>query len=1390
MASLEELHFEVVLDHAKFDAEIKKVQTMATNLNNSLSNVLKVKNLGSKQVISDKGVANARDMANYLEQIRQKIQSMPKGNFLVGDADKLNATLNETNKKLDQILAKSKKVGTEGSAAVNSLRSAWLRITATFWSVIGVARILVRVFGSAVKKISEFEQANANMATILQVSRDEVKALTNDALTLGRTTEWTASQVTELQTNLAKLGYSIPQIQNMQASVLQFATAVGAKLPDAANLAGAALRMFGMHSSETQRALEILTASTNKTALDFQKLKVSLPYVGAIAHSIGMDVAQTASLLGVLTNAGLESSRAGTGLRQVLLELSKADGKLQTAMGGNIKTFDDFVNGLQAMRDRGLEAGEATKLVSTRASSALLILANSVDDIRRLNKEVRETDGLLKDIQQERLATLHGSTLLLKSAWEGLIQTFRDSAGPMSEIVRGLTKIINATSLAASRANRIAQGTKQYTGSDELTKYYTEKYESLLKKGYSQSEAQRIVNEELADIRDQAVGANEREVDKMKRKRWWRIPLESTFMAASTALTGGAAGPAAAKWIAKTNTKDARRSAEAVEAVDATMEAITKYMSSRAEEDAEIAANNYLDGWRLVFDTKGEKAARAAADAVIGNTTDEGMKTRLLAMRDSLDEYIKAGGAAGAGDRGTGGETAAEKARRELISDLKAEATYLRKLADAHKELEQYMDEGVGAKMAEIFGDGDYSKESIETQIEDIIAALRNLGGEGADAADSIEQAWGMDRFSIVLKQLKSDKKAAEDAQKAMEKYQETLRKWMGEDFNLEGTGFEYDISKVFTDFNTKAAAVQEKYLAALKLAQEAHKGNAEAIAEETKKLEALRDAELAYVRTQSQESLNKLAESYLKDQYFMRGVSFDHLGDMTIGQLRNLRRELGEISKDAATMGFEFSGLEQTLASWGLDMQSLTEEDLAALSDRLPEATIESIRFAKAIKDTGLSMETLQEKIQSAIEKGLKNLDEQEKKALSKFAKYAAKQVLELADAFSELGEATGNARLQSTADAMQEIGDMASNVAQGFQQGGLPGAALALMVTSVKGIINDIANDAREAAEATERMHDALREYNKELEKSAIASQSTVFGDNSLGKLREYVKILKGSRSLIDDLVGIGNSGVAALLEAAGFIGPDGQLILERISAALSSGEIDGELAKDLTAAMESYKNALEEIDSITESLFGDLAASAADKMVDQWWEAGRAALDYADILEDVAKSYAKLVVKDVLLGSVFDDQQEGLKDAFKSGDAEKAMAIVSQAMQSAQEMLPVVESALSAFEPYRSMSGDESGSVGSGIKSITEETANLLASYINAIRADVSYTRVMQEKGWGDIALIGASFPTLNDYMNQVAANTYDTARNTQSILSELQSVIGAPGTSGSVVRVEAY
>ena len=291
--SIDQLHFEVILDDVKFGQQITKDIEKAKELNSSLTEILNIKNK-----------INSTAKGSYLDE-----QKMAQASAKTAEA-KARQALQEQKvrtevEKTALAQERARKAAVASGNAVKGLPGLWGSIAARFLSVATAIRLVARTLVKAIKNISEFQQANANLATIMQVSRKEIEILTNDALMLGRTTEWTASQVTELQTALAKLGYNIPQIRNMQASVLQFATAVGAKLPEAANLAGASLRMFGMHSTEMQKALEILTASTNKTALDFEKLKVSLPYVGAIAHSLGMDIAQTSSMLGVLTNAGL-----------------------------------------------------------------------------------------------------------------------------------------------------------------------------------------------------------------------------------------------------------------------------------------------------------------------------------------------------------------------------------------------------------------------------------------------------------------------------------------------------------------------------------------------------------------------------------------------------------------------------------------------------------------------------------------------------------------------------------------------------------------------------------------------------------------------------------------------------------------------------------------------------------------------------------------------------------------------------------------------------------------------------------------------------------------------------------------------------------------------------
>lgn len=224
-----------------------------------------------------------------------------------------------------------------------------------------------RVLKGATKTIVDFEEANANLATILGKNRSEITDLTESAKQLGSTTEWMASQVTDLQTELAKLGFDEIEIQNMQASVLQFATAMGADLSQAAALAGASLRAFDLDSTETERVTSVMAVGANKSALSFEYLETAMSTIAPVARTFGFGIEDTVALLGTLSNAGFDASSAATATRNILLNLADANGKLAKTLGGPVSTIEELAGGLQKLRDDGIDLATTLELTDKRS---------------------------------------------------------------------------------------------------------------------------------------------------------------------------------------------------------------------------------------------------------------------------------------------------------------------------------------------------------------------------------------------------------------------------------------------------------------------------------------------------------------------------------------------------------------------------------------------------------------------------------------------------------------------------------------------------------------------------------------------------------------------------------------------------------------------------------------------------------------------------------------------------------------------------------------------------------------------------------------------------------------------------------------------------------------
>lgn len=854
-----------------------------------------------------------------------------------------------------------------------------------------------------------------------------------------------------------------------------------------------------------------------------------------------------------------------------------------------------------------------------------------------------------------------------------------------------------------------------------------------------------------------------------------------------------------------------------------------------------------------IYRLRKKAQSEGLSTGILGGVNEEEALNSAIEARDAALKQYKQIMGVDYYKTGPGGKKVDEK-RKETINSLKDEAALIRKLADAYAKLEPYLGKETNAKMVSIFGEGDYSKDNLERQVLEITDALRQLGKEGIEAANSIEQTWELDKVSQAVKQLEKDKKASEDAKKALDKYLETYRKWASEDFNLGGTGFEFDIRKALSDLNTKYGKIDEKYLKAIEDAEEAYKGDAAAIAEAREQLEALRDAEKEYERAKAQESLGKLASSYLKEQYLLHNINFDDLGHKTVGQLRRLKNEVASVGEEVRrTLSGNFTYLESLISSWGYNIDDLTEESLASLNERLPESSMEMLRFMVAMKKAGLTVDDLGEKINSALRKGLKDLDDEEKKALASFAKYTAKQIISLADSFERLGEATENAHLAQTAKDFAAIAKTVQAAAEGFKTGGWIGAIVGTLVS----VTDQIVNAAAVAAEKERELRDAIRDVQKEVKAAHFDNilsngVDSIFGSDFVGKIRNAVDGLSMVREqlksldewmkkfredaeknpllhqggMLYPLFGEGAENTLIHTKHSRWRATDEYATIENLAKQLGYesvndkyGNLNPELLEDILELYgdlneelkdwlvnsaeysREYAKAMEQIEEATKSVFDNLASDMADKFIDNFLQMGNAVDDlsdtFANLGDAILRSFLQSYILEEILNKYTEDANEALRKYANNEMTPEDYAawldgFADNIQKESETLAPAINGMIEAFKDRGLMNIDEdtANSLGSGIKGITEDTANLLASYINAMRADLSSIRMMQESGWQNISSIGSAIPTLNEYMAQVAANTFDSAQNTQRILSELQSVIGPAGTSGMVVRVEGF
>ena len=278
-----------------------------------------------------------------------------------------------------------------------------------------------QVFKDAIKTLEEFEQQMAKVKAVTGATEAEFNLLTTSAKELGRASLFTSTEVGKLQEELAKLGFTTPEILAASDAILQLATASGSDLAQSAVVSASTLRGFALDATETQRIVDVMAKSFSSTSLDINKFQTAMATVAPVAKTAGISVEKTTALLGTLTDAGFDASTAGTALRNIFLEIGKRGITLEDALSQIRNSSDKTTTALDLFGKRG--AALAITLADNEQKS--IDLTHAFNNAGPAAREMADIIG----------NTSVGATKKLSSAYEGMILTIGEGSED------GLTKV-------------------------------------------------------------------------------------------------------------------------------------------------------------------------------------------------------------------------------------------------------------------------------------------------------------------------------------------------------------------------------------------------------------------------------------------------------------------------------------------------------------------------------------------------------------------------------------------------------------------------------------------------------------------------------------------------------------------------------------------------------------------------------------------------------------------------------------------------------------------------------------------------------------------------------------------------------------------------------------
>lgn len=358
--------------------------------------------------------------------------------------------------------------------------------------VVQGASLIGASFGVAesVNSFQDFESMMSQVKAISGATGQEFDDLTAKAQEMGATTKFTATESAEAFNYMAMAGWKPQQMIDGISGIMSLAAASGEDLGTTSDIVTDALTAFGLQAGDAGHFADVLAQASANANTNVSMLGESFKYVAPVAGAMNYSVEDTSLALGLMANASIKGSMAGTALKTSLANMAAPTDSMAAAMDkygisltdseGNMKSLRGVIDNLRGSLG-GLSETEQTAAASTifgkEAMAGMLAIINaSEEDYNKLSTAIGNSKDAAEGMADTMLDNLKGSFTLMQSAIEGTENAFgkrlspylRGIAGGITDMMPEITDGINAVmDVADDKIAGVKRKITDMTGSDE-----------------------------------------------------------------------------------------------------------------------------------------------------------------------------------------------------------------------------------------------------------------------------------------------------------------------------------------------------------------------------------------------------------------------------------------------------------------------------------------------------------------------------------------------------------------------------------------------------------------------------------------------------------------------------------------------------------------------------------------------------------------------------------------------------------------------------------------------------------------------------------------------------------------------------------------------------------